>query len=354
MPQDPNTPHGPEDPRAGQTPPPAPEPRRLTRSTHDKVVGGVAGGLGRYFNVDPIVFRVAFGVSVLFGGLGVIAYLALLAFLPTDAGEPPAFSRPTRPASIAIAVALAVAALAFLGPPLFVFGPGLLALALLGVVGVLLWRALGGEPGSDPARTVARATLALLILVAALGAAVGVGFLAAFGGGTVIAGLAVLAGLALIGVGLLGGPRWLILPVIVLVLPLAIVTAAGIDLHGGAGERVYRPASVADVKPKYELGAGRLALDLRDVQLPPGRTDVKLDLGIGEAVVRVPQGACVVSDAHIGAGLADLLDRTDQGADIDVAEAAPPTGRPLLHVDAHVGLGHLQVTRDGFGSPGCP
>ena len=43
--------------------PVAPE-RKLTLSTTDKYVGGVAGGLGRYFGVDAMLFRVAFGVSV--------------------------------------------------------------------------------------------------------------------------------------------------------------------------------------------------------------------------------------------------------------------------------------------------
>jgi phage shock protein C len=61
---------------------------RLTRSTSDKKLGGVAGGLGAYFSVDPILFRIGFGVATLFSGVGALAYLALLAFLPTDAGEP--------------------------------------------------------------------------------------------------------------------------------------------------------------------------------------------------------------------------------------------------------------------------
>src|SRR3954467_11663175 len=63
-------------------------PRRLTRSTSDKYVSGVSGGLGRYFGLDPVLFRVAFAVSVVFGGVGFVAYLALWLFLPTDDGEP--------------------------------------------------------------------------------------------------------------------------------------------------------------------------------------------------------------------------------------------------------------------------
>jgi phage shock protein C len=63
-------------------------PRRLTRSTSDKALGGVAGGLGEYFSVDPVLFRVGFVVATLLSGVGAVAYLALIAVLPTDAESP--------------------------------------------------------------------------------------------------------------------------------------------------------------------------------------------------------------------------------------------------------------------------
>jgi phage shock protein C len=68
-------------------------PRRLTRSASDKKLGGVAGGLGAYFSVDPILFRIGFAIATLFSGAGAVAYLALYAFLPTDAGDPAPFGR---------------------------------------------------------------------------------------------------------------------------------------------------------------------------------------------------------------------------------------------------------------------
>jgi phage shock protein PspC (stress-responsive transcriptional regulator) len=69
----------------------SPLPRRLTRSRSDKFVGGVAGGLGAYFDVDPVLVRVGFAVSTLFSGAGLVAYLVMLAVLPYDdepAGTP--------------------------------------------------------------------------------------------------------------------------------------------------------------------------------------------------------------------------------------------------------------------------
>jgi phage shock protein PspC (stress-responsive transcriptional regulator) len=331
---------------------PMAEPRRLTRSTESKYVAGVAGGLGRYFGLDPVLFRVAFGVSMVFGGIGIVAYIALWVFLPTDDGEPAFMDNRSRATTVVAMAILAIAAFSVLGPPSFVLGPGLLACAVVIVLAVLLWRAIGGGRGDDPARMVARGTLMLLLLVAALGAATGIGVIAAVGGGTAVAILSVVAGLGLVAAGLLGGPRWLILPVIVLVLPLAVVSAAGIDLHGGVGPRHYRPVSVADLRPEYRLGVGDLNLDLRKMDLPAGTTNVKLSVGIGDAKVRVPNGVCVTTDAAIGVGATDLPDDAKHGFDIAVpaVAATPPEGRPLLHVDADLGVGYLQVDRDDFGS----
>jgi phage shock protein C len=59
-------------------------PRKLTRSSSDKVLGGVAGGLAEYFSVDPLVVRIGFVASLLFSGAGALAYLALLIFVPGD------------------------------------------------------------------------------------------------------------------------------------------------------------------------------------------------------------------------------------------------------------------------------
>jgi phage shock protein PspC (stress-responsive transcriptional regulator) len=245
------------------------QPRRLTRSTTDKYLAGVSGGLGRYFGVDPVLFRIAFGVSIVFGGIGILAYVALWLFLPTDDGEPSFMDNRSRATTVAAMAVLALIALSMLGPPRFLLGPGLLGLAVLGGGAVLLYRALGANPREDPARAIARGMLVLLLLVAALGAATGVGFIAALGGGTAEAILAVFAGVGLIAAGLLGGPRWLLLPVVVLLLPLAVVSAAGIDLHGGLGHRDYRPVAATDLKREYRIGAGDLNLDLTTARLSP-------------------------------------------------------------------------------------
>jgi phage shock protein PspC (stress-responsive transcriptional regulator) len=54
------------------------------RSRDDRVLAGVAGGLGHWLDVDPVIFRVTFGVLTLFGGLGIIAYLIGYLLIPDE------------------------------------------------------------------------------------------------------------------------------------------------------------------------------------------------------------------------------------------------------------------------------
>jgi phage shock protein C len=60
------------------------EPPRLRRSTDDKVVAGVCGGLGRYFGVDPLFFRLAFVVLAIGGGSGVLLYIVGWLIIPQE------------------------------------------------------------------------------------------------------------------------------------------------------------------------------------------------------------------------------------------------------------------------------
>src|SRR3954453_13800525 len=155
---------------------------KLTRSTTDKYVWGVAGGLGRAFGIDPTIFRVALAVSMLFGGIGIVAYLALGAFLPTEDGEPALIENRSRVTTIVVIGVLGICAISALKPPSFIFGPGIFVVAGVTIAAVALYRGFGGTRGEDPARVAARVTLVLIAMVAVLGTATGVGFIAAIGG----------------------------------------------------------------------------------------------------------------------------------------------------------------------------
>jgi phage shock protein PspC (stress-responsive transcriptional regulator) len=57
-------------------------PKRLYRDPDSRVIGGVCSGLGAYFNIDPVWFRLAFVLAVIFAGTGILLYLILWVILP--------------------------------------------------------------------------------------------------------------------------------------------------------------------------------------------------------------------------------------------------------------------------------
>jgi phage shock protein C len=63
-------------------------PRKLTRSTTDRKISGVSGGVAEYLGIDPVLVRVGFVVTTLASGIGLLAYLALLALVPSDDASP--------------------------------------------------------------------------------------------------------------------------------------------------------------------------------------------------------------------------------------------------------------------------
>lgn len=80
-------------------------PKRLYRTTDERMVAGVCGGLARYFNLDPTLVRVAVALlTLLTSGSGIIAYIVLVFVMPQqtpalsaadeaapDPGPPPVF-----------------------------------------------------------------------------------------------------------------------------------------------------------------------------------------------------------------------------------------------------------------------
>lgn len=56
--------------------------KRLYRSRDRRVLGGVAGGIATYFDIDPVFVRLAFIALTLFNGVGGLIYLALWLLVP--------------------------------------------------------------------------------------------------------------------------------------------------------------------------------------------------------------------------------------------------------------------------------
>jgi len=60
--------------------------KRLYRSRTERMIAGVCGGLGKYFDVDPVIVRLA-AVFFAIWGAGVIAYIVAWIIVPEEPWE---------------------------------------------------------------------------------------------------------------------------------------------------------------------------------------------------------------------------------------------------------------------------
>jgi phage shock protein PspC (stress-responsive transcriptional regulator) len=265
--------------------------KRLERSRSEKILAGVCGGLGRYFDLAPTVFRLAFVVLTLLGGAGILVYIAAVLVMPKEGddqsiAEDILRKRRDHPARLVALGLVAVAILALLAraDTWPTAGTAWFLVLVAGVV--LLWTS------RRRGIVIAITTFFALVLVAAL-AAVTIAF------------------------------AWF-----------------DVSLGDGVGDRAYTPARVADVSGRYELGIGSLKVDLS--RLPATQpVHVKAHLGIGDLKIIVPRSAAVSITSHVKAGQIDALDRHDDGTDATVTTGG---GRDL-RIDAAVGAGHLEIVR---------
>ena len=58
--------------------------KKLRRSTKDKKIAGVCGGLAEYLNIDPTVVRLIWALLVLCAGTGALAYIVCALVIPED------------------------------------------------------------------------------------------------------------------------------------------------------------------------------------------------------------------------------------------------------------------------------
>jgi phage shock protein C len=64
--------------------------KKLYRSRQYRMIGGVCGGLGVYFGIDPTLLRVLFVLATIFGfGSAILVYLILLIVVPEEPLTPP-------------------------------------------------------------------------------------------------------------------------------------------------------------------------------------------------------------------------------------------------------------------------
>ena len=121
-------------------------PARELRKSDDRVIAGVCGGLGRYTDIDPVVWRTGFALTAFAGGAGLLLYVAAWMLMRDSHGGPATIEQmldrgiPSRAVVKLLAVGLAVmTAFSLLGG----FSWGTLLLAVPLVLGVLAARNRG-------------------------------------------------------------------------------------------------------------------------------------------------------------------------------------------------------------------
>lgn len=209
-------------------------PRRLSRQTRGRMLGGVAGGTATYLGVDPVIVRIAFVALTLFGGLGVVLYAIGWLLIPEDGAEE----------------SLAQNALSGQGSGRHRWA----AIVVAAIAVIVFFSLLSGGPRWGPGWFFG----AGLVWVAV--AAVAILAVARVGGAHRIwkvLGLMILSLVALLAV-IIGGA-------------LTAVALSGVPIHGGVGDRELRPTVASQVQPDYRLAIGNMVLDLRNVHLQPGR-----------------------------------------------------------------------------------
>jgi len=129
--------------------------RRPFRSTNDRKVAGVAGGLGRAFGVDPVLIRVGFVILTIFGGFGLLLYVLGWLLLPADGDQVSAaeslLGRGRSSTPPAVAVGLTIVAV-FSMFSMFSWGLPFWPLTIIGVVAILIARKRGGSGGCGAGR----------------------------------------------------------------------------------------------------------------------------------------------------------------------------------------------------------
>jgi phage shock protein PspC (stress-responsive transcriptional regulator) len=316
----------------------------LRRSSSHRWFAGVAGGIGRRYDIEPWLVRIGFIVLAFFG-VGIALYIVAWLLLPTDFGPSIAERRGwSRNTALAIAIigGIAILAGAFGGPH-----PGWTLPWL--IVGFGLWLMLRSadsqpttavvaapDPAADldagaplsftsppppvdptlvapvpalpppprPPRPRAFLTpIALCVLAIFTGIAIA---LPRHAWNSPAVGFAI--ALTFIGAVLLlsariGRARGLILVGLLLVPPFLLTQTVGGRWNDLRGTVVERPRSASAVKDSYDWGIGKRTLDLTGVDLTDAdHLSVSVDQSIGALRVILPPDAVVHVKAHVGAG----------------------------------------------------
>jgi phage shock protein PspC (stress-responsive transcriptional regulator) len=358
------------------------------RSTTDRKLAGVAGGLGRHLNIDPTIVRVLLVVLIFFGGAGLILYGAAWLLVPEDDGSPAMLRVDDRARNTLLVIVAVVAALAVVGDS---WGgldfPWPIALIALGVFWVLARRENRAqpEPVDDPAgyplgqatgqstayqysqtlqgwqpvvpsvvRTKPQRKGPVLFGITLALLAVGLGVLGIVDASTgdVSDGAYPALALAIIGAMLVLGAFWgraggLAALGVLATLALPVVSIGQPSFHGDR-DVVVKPTSAAALASTYDIPAGRVKLDLThvaDLSALAGQT-VHVHANAGQVEIVVPAGLSVALDSEIHwAGAIDTPDKSVNGFDPELRRTMTSSAAdaPTLNIEVDLDFGHVEL-----------
>lgn len=395
--------NAPHDTETGQPGPYGPEPgesgprvtrdevrdlARLRRSRTDRKVSGVAGGIARHLDIDPLLVRVAFVILTFFGGGGLIVYGVAWVLVPEEDTGDTVIRTDDGVRTAALIIAGVIALASVIGDsvggmdfpwPLMVVGLVLLVVfgskqakdkragwggdtltpPPPGAAGAAGQSAMSGptyegyrpwQPPHPPRPVDPRRRGPLLFPFTLALAVLGLGVV-----GTMdLAGVDVVPAaypatvLGIVGVMLVVGAFFgraggLIFVGLVAAVATALTSVVGSD---PIGEIRKSPDSAAELASSYRLGVGDMVIDLTDI--PADQLDeldgekLELDARVGHIRVIVPdEGLHVDVDAQIVAGEVILFDH--EKSDSSKKATYGDESDPSLAIEADMFLGQVEV-----------
>jgi phage shock protein PspC (stress-responsive transcriptional regulator) len=367
-----------------EPPPPPAQPRLLRRSVTNRVAAGVSGGLGEYFGVDPVLFRVLFATTAFFGGAGILAYVIAWAAIPEQgAAHAPidrlmgSGRRSSAPMWVLIVIAsIIVWALLFSWWAPWRFLPWMflpLLFAALVLAGALSRRPAQAPPTAGPpppdataqpdattqwvaeARAAARerrrrsapvrwATLGAIVIVltilgiidATAGIAIPVYLWAVL--------LVVVAGL-LVGALLRRPVWWLSLLLVPVAMGLFVFAGSHASLSDGSGYNYYTPRTAAQLQSTYNHAYGKTTLDLTTLPSLDAARTVHVRLAGGEVRLVIPPSLPVNVHANVHLGDVRIDGREDSSGMNISSDPITTASEKALTVDVQLTAGQLQIDR---------
>jgi phage shock protein PspC (stress-responsive transcriptional regulator) len=372
---------------------------RIRRSRTNRRVAGVAGGLGRHLDVDPVILRVAFVVLTFFGGVGLLLYVALWLLLPEDGSDWARIKLDRRSRTVALVIVGALALLLLVShgwwgsPGPFFF---LVVVAAIVVLATQIPRRdrhdvppPGAEPyaagpppaapeqaptaGDQPTATYPAAyppasyavpeqprpvnprkkgPVLFWFALGTMAVALGALGIADLGGAGIAPSAYPATVLGLSAVFLLVGSFFGRAGGLILVGLVAAVLTVGTTIadRWDPQSTTVIPDTASAVRPAYTMDVGEIRLDLTAVRDPAhldGR-EISVTGNVGHLDIRVPSGVTVVANTHVtGVGGINAFGHDGGGIDTEVSEVhyAGPDA-PRLTIDAELHVGGIDVHTD--------